>query len=165
MLSGGQYSWMWCPDVLTVMRLIRVVKQVTMTYRECSFPCFRNSVEKPNAITRSRHSDTVSIKESWCANSQVRTALRTCMICSSSGTFSSDTCMKLANWQSGFLPMSWQCSWCWASKGSIEWSVCGISSFGCSWEMSEKRSSSVSFVPYSVNDIFVKPFETLNPKP
>ena len=131
MLSGGQYAWVWCPDVLTVMRLIRVVKQAAKAHRECSFPCFRNSVAKPNAITLCCHSVTVSTEESWCANSQFRTALRTWMISSCSGTFSSDACMKLANWQSGFLPMSCHCSWCCSSKGSIEWIAYAISSFWC----------------------------------
>jgi hypothetical protein len=95
----------------------------------------RNSVTKPNAITLSRHSDTVSTTESWCANSQLLTALRTCIICSCSGTFSSDACMKLTNWQSGFRPKSCHCSWCWVSRGSIEWSARAISSFECSCEI------------------------------
>ncbi len=56
MWTGGLYCSMRCPDVLTMMTLIRVVNAPGRTRSECSSPSFLLWLLKPNGLTLSCHS-------------------------------------------------------------------------------------------------------------
>ncbi len=123
MFSGGLYCSMRCPEVLSMMTLIRVARAPARPLNKCyrrvsclgcwnQMPWF--GLDNPMLIQREEACVTqpISTRSSDCYN-----ALQTwdCFLC-----------IKLENWQSGCRPCSCESISCWASIGCIERRACAI---------------------------------------
>ena len=96
MFSGGSYCSIRCPDVVTMMTLIRVVN-TPPKHNECSSPFLLFSVLKSNVLTLSYQSEVDSTRGDGCVNSQILQTLLTSIMTSRPGTVFFVPWMKLVN--------------------------------------------------------------------